>query len=81
VGRRDRPARLDRDETIGPNKPLKDLAWGLAARGIVVARSDKMTFARGAEVGQIASFTLADEYVPSPMTSHDGSPALLTGRR
>jgi hypothetical protein len=47
----------------------------------VVARSDKVTFARGAEVGQIASFTLADEYVPSPMTSHDGSPALLTGRR
>src|ERR1700685_2700106 len=28
----------DQDETIGPNKPFKDLAWGLASRGIVVFR-------------------------------------------
>src|SRR5262245_25692295 len=26
----------DRDETIGVNKPFKDLAWGLASRGIAV---------------------------------------------
>ena len=25
----------DRDETIGPNKPFRDLAWGLASQGIV----------------------------------------------
>jgi hypothetical protein len=31
----------DRDETIGPNKPFKDLAWGLAARGIAVLRYEK----------------------------------------
>jgi dienelactone hydrolase len=31
----------DRDETIGPNKPFRDLAWGLAARGIAVLRYDK----------------------------------------
>jgi dienelactone hydrolase len=35
----------DRDETIGPNKPLRDLAWGLAAPGIAVLRYDKRTFA------------------------------------
>jgi hypothetical protein len=28
----------DRDESIGPNKPFRDLAWGLASRGIVVLR-------------------------------------------
>ena len=28
----------DRDETLGPNKPFKDLAWGLATRGIAVLR-------------------------------------------
>ena len=28
----------DRDETVGPNKPFCDLAWGLAARGIAVLR-------------------------------------------
>lgn len=33
----------DRDETIGPNKPFRDLAWGLAARGIAVLRYDKRT--------------------------------------
>jgi dienelactone hydrolase len=34
----------DRDETIGPNKPFKDLAQGLASKGIVVFRYDKRTF-------------------------------------
>ncbi len=33
----------DRDETIGPNKIFKDIAWGLAAQGIVVLRYDKVT--------------------------------------
>jgi len=33
----------DRDETIGPNKPFRDLAWGLASQGIVVLRYDKRT--------------------------------------
>lgn len=33
----------DRDETIGPNKPFKDLALGLASRGICVLRYEKRT--------------------------------------
>jgi hypothetical protein len=33
----------DRDETLGPNKPFRDLAWGLASRGIAVLRYDKRT--------------------------------------
>lgn len=33
----------DEDETIGPNKPLKDLAWGLASHGIAVYRYTKRT--------------------------------------
>lgn len=33
----------DRDETVGPNKPFRDLAWGLAERGIAVVRYDKRT--------------------------------------
>jgi hypothetical protein len=28
----------DMDETIGPNKPFKDIAWGLAGRGVAVLR-------------------------------------------
>ncbi|MCZ6754260.1 MAG: alpha/beta fold hydrolase, partial [Gemmatimonadetes bacterium] len=33
----------DRDETIGANKPFRDLAWGLAGRGIAVLRYEKRT--------------------------------------
>ena len=38
----------DRDETVGPNKPFRDLAWGLAARGIATLRYDKRTRVYGA---------------------------------
>ena len=34
----------DRDETIGPNKPFRDLAHGLAREGIATLRYDKRTF-------------------------------------
>ena len=34
----------DRDESIGPNKTFRDLAWGLASNGIAVLRYDKRTF-------------------------------------
>lgn len=33
----------DRDETIGPNKPFRDIAWGLANAGIASIRYDKRT--------------------------------------
>ncbi len=33
----------DQDETLGPNKPFRDLAWGLASRGIAVLRYNKRT--------------------------------------
>lgn len=38
----------DRDETIGPNKPFRDLAHGLAERGIASVRYDKRTKVFGA---------------------------------
>jgi dienelactone hydrolase len=34
----------DQDETVGPNKPFKDLAWGLATKGIAVLRYNKRTY-------------------------------------
>lgn len=42
----------DRDETIGPNKPLRDLARGLAARGIASLRCDKRTWLLNRELQQ-----------------------------
>ncbi len=35
----------DRDETIGPNKPFRDIAEGLSSDGIAVLRYDKRTYA------------------------------------
>ena len=33
----------DRDETIAANKPFRDLAWGLATKGVAVLRYEKRT--------------------------------------
>jgi fermentation-respiration switch protein FrsA (DUF1100 family) len=50
----------DRDETVGPNRPFKDLAVGLASRGIAVLRYDKRSRVHG---GKLAAkpFTVKDE--------------------
>ncbi|SEK35693.1 alpha/beta hydrolase family protein [Rhodococcus maanshanensis] len=55
---------FDRDATSGPNKPLKDLAWGLASSGVAVLRFDKMTYAHPARVAELENFTMSEEYVP-----------------
>lgn len=53
----------DRDETVGPNKPFKDLAGGLASRGIAVLRYDKRTKVHGSKLVAIADFTVKQEVV------------------
>jgi pimeloyl-ACP methyl ester carboxylesterase len=50
----------DRDETLGPNKPFRDIAFGLAARGVAVFRYDKRTMVHGARITS-PSITLEDE--------------------
>ncbi len=54
----------DRDGTLGRNRILKDVAWGLATRGVAVLRFDKVTHAHPREASGDAGFTVADEYVP-----------------
>lgn len=41
----------DRDETVGGTKVFRDLAWGLASRGIAVLRYEKRTKTHGARMG------------------------------
>lgn len=54
----------DQDETIGPNKPFKDLAWGLASRGIAVYRYTKRTAKYGTQISDDpASLTVDDEVI------------------
>lgn len=55
---------FDRDETSGQNKPLKDLAWGLASRGVSVLRFDKVTYVHNSQMANVRDFTMVDEYVP-----------------
>jgi uncharacterized protein len=54
----------DRDETVGANKPFRDLAWGLATRGIAVLRYDKRTRTHPAKLaGALAGFTVKEEVI------------------
>lgn len=54
----------DRDETIPPNKPFRDLAWGLASQGIAVLRYDKRTKVYAAQLGsEIETFTVKEEVI------------------
>ncbi|MDH7511927.1 MAG: alpha/beta fold hydrolase [Clostridiales bacterium] len=57
----------DRDETLGPNKPFKDLAWGLATNGIAVLRYEKRTRVYGARLiadpKMSAVFTVKEETI------------------
>ncbi|MCG5220878.1 alpha/beta fold hydrolase [Streptosporangium soli] len=55
---------FDRDGTSGPNKPLKDLAWGLAGRGVAVLRFDKVTCTHADQVAARPDFTMSEEYIP-----------------
>ena len=52
----------DRDETIGPNKPLRDLADGLASKGIASLRYDKRTQVFGQRFRtELPNWTIDDE--------------------
>ena len=55
----------DRDEThINPaNKPFKDLAWGLASRGVAVLRYEKRTKQHGSKMVENNKFTVKEETV------------------
>jgi hypothetical protein len=52
----------DRDETIGPNKVFKDVAWGLASQGIAVLRYEKRTREHGLKMSsQLETLTPKEE--------------------
>ncbi len=60
----------DRDETIGANKPFRDLAWGLAGRGIAVLRYEKRTKEYAAALAASASkITLQQETIDDALTA------------
>lgn len=61
----------DRDETIGPNKVFKDLAWGLASRGIAVLRYDKRTYTHADKFDEnlISKLTVQEETIDDALAA------------
>ncbi len=63
----------DKDETIGPNKPFKDIAWGLAAKGVAVLRYEKRTRVFGPKFVMdpelASSFTVKEETIDDALAA------------
>jgi uncharacterized protein len=53
----------DRDETIGPNKPFRDIATSLSSKGIAVLRYDKRTKVYGAKMASNIKLTVKEETI------------------
>jgi dienelactone hydrolase len=61
----------DRDETILANKPFRDLAWGLASRGIAVLRYEKRTKEHGAKfvATVLSQLTVKEETIDDALSA------------
>jgi dienelactone hydrolase len=67
----------DRDETIGPNKPFRDLAWGLASQGVAVLRYEKRTKEHGTKFAS----QFKDTVTPKEEVTDDALAAAALGKR
>ena len=59
----------DRDETVGANKPFRDLAWGLASKGVAVLRYEKRTKQYAGKLASIRGFTAKDEVLDDALAA------------
>ncbi len=59
----------DKDETIGPNKPFRDLAHGLATKGIAVLRYDKRPKVYPQEFAAQTNFTVREETIDDALSA------------
>jgi uncharacterized protein len=61
----------DRDEAVGGNKPFRDLAWGLATKGIAVLRYEKRTkeYAQKLQAAGLGQFTVQEETIDDALSA------------
>jgi len=59
----------DRDETIGPNRPFRDLAEGLATAGVAVLRYEKRTLQYADALAAEQDLTVQDETVEDALAA------------
>ncbi|MGH1340369.1 MAG: alpha/beta hydrolase family protein [Nannocystales bacterium] len=77
----------DRDERLGPNRPFRDIAWGLAAHGIATLRYDKRTFVHPAALAEVEASVgvrevVVEDAVRAATAAHElagGAPVYLAG--
>ncbi|MCO5252374.1 MAG: dienelactone hydrolase family protein [Candidatus Kapabacteria bacterium] len=68
----------DRDESIGPNKTFRDIAWGLSSKGVAVLRYEKRTYTYGNEIADYIdkldlSFEVIDDAVAAAQYLYDNA--------
>jgi len=60
----------DRDATLPPNKPFRDLAWGLASQGIAVLRYEKRTKVYAAQMNsELDTLTVKEEVLDDALSA------------
>lgn len=59
----------DRDESLGPNRPFRDIAWGLASRGIAVLRYDKRTKVHTSTFSRLTVYTVQQETIEDALAA------------
>ena len=59
----------DRDATVGATKGARDLAWGLASRGVATLRYDKRTLTYALAFARQPDFTIDDELVDDALAA------------
>lgn len=59
----------DRDETVFPNRPMKDLAFGLASHGIAVLRYDKRSLLYPAQFRPEGAATVKEEVIDDTLAA------------
>jgi dienelactone hydrolase len=57
----------DRDETLGPNRPFRDIAEGLASHGVAVLRYDKRTKVHPEQITR--SYTVREETIDDALAA------------
>jgi dienelactone hydrolase len=60
----------DRDEAVGPNKPFRDLAWGLASQGVAVLRYEKRTLHHSQQMAKVKdTLTIQEESIDDALAA------------
>jgi len=59
----------DRDETVGGSKPFRDLAWGLATKGVAVLRYDKRTRVHADRFISSGTITIREETIDDAVSA------------